>query len=49
MLAALISSNTEEVYGKWDAEPVTEPPSPFTDIPADQHKNHLYNPQKGIL
>jgi len=24
MLAALISSNTEEVYGLWDAEPVTE-------------------------
>ena len=31
MLAALITSNTEEVYGLWDAEPVTEPPSPFTE------------------
>jgi TatD DNase family protein len=29
MLGALISSNTEEVYGRWDAEPVTDPPSPF--------------------
>ncbi len=29
MLAALITSNTEEVYGTWNAEPVTEPPSPF--------------------
>jgi TatD DNase family protein len=29
MLAALISSNTEEVYGLWDAEPVTEPPSAY--------------------
>jgi TatD DNase family protein len=29
MLAALISSNTEEVYGKWDSEPVDQPPSPF--------------------
>ena len=31
MLAALITSNTEEVYGRWNAEPVTEPPSPFGD------------------
>ena len=29
MLAALITSNTEEVYGLWNAEPVTEPSSPF--------------------
>jgi TatD DNase family protein len=29
MLAALISSNTEEVYGRWDAEAVTDPPNPF--------------------
>ncbi|MCU1470310.1 MAG: hypothetical protein JWQ39_1459 [Glaciihabitans sp.] len=29
MLAALISSNTEEVYGRWDSEPVTDPPNPF--------------------
>jgi len=28
MLAALISSNTEEVYGLWNSEPVTEPPNP---------------------
>ncbi|WP_213813689.1 TatD family hydrolase [Glaciihabitans sp. dw_435] len=31
MLAALITSNTEEVYGLWNAEPVTEPSSPFGD------------------
>jgi TatD DNase family protein len=31
MLAALISSNTEEVYGRWDSEPVNDPPSPFGD------------------
>ena len=31
MLAALISSNTEEVYGSWDSEPVTGPPSPSID------------------
>jgi TatD DNase family protein len=49
MLAALISSNTEEVYGRWDAEPVTEPPAPFTEVPVDQHHNELYNPQKGNL
>ena len=29
MLAALISSNTEEVYGRWDDEPVDAPPGPF--------------------
>jgi TatD DNase family protein len=28
MLAALISSNTEEVYGRWDSEPVTVPDNP---------------------
>lgn len=28
MLAALVSSNTEEVYGTWNSEPVTEPPGP---------------------
>lgn len=32
MLAALISSNTEAVYGLWDAEPVTSPPGPFADL-----------------
>jgi TatD DNase family protein len=31
MLAALISSNTEEVYGRWDSEPVTDPPSPLAE------------------
>ena len=30
VLAALISSNTEEVYGRWNDEPVAEPPSPLT-------------------
>jgi TatD DNase family protein len=29
MLGALVSSNTEEVYGLWNSEPVTDPPSPF--------------------
>ncbi|MBN9607648.1 MAG: TatD family hydrolase [Actinomycetales bacterium] len=29
MLAAQISSNTEEVYGHWDDEPLTPPPGPF--------------------
>jgi TatD DNase family protein len=29
MLAALVSSNTEEVYGLWNSEPVTQPPNPF--------------------
>ena len=32
MLAALISSNTEEVYGLWDSEPVTAPPGPFAEL-----------------
>lgn len=32
MLAALITSNTEEVYGLWDAEPVTEPPSAYDQV-----------------
>jgi TatD DNase family protein len=31
MLAALISSNTEEVYGRWDAEAVTGPPNPLAE------------------
>jgi TatD DNase family protein len=31
MLAALISSNTEEVYGLWNSEPVAEPPNPFAE------------------
>ena len=31
MLAALISSNTEEVYGLWNSEPVADPPNPFGD------------------
>jgi TatD DNase family protein len=30
VLAALISSNTEEVYGRWNSEPVAEPPNPLT-------------------
>jgi TatD DNase family protein len=34
MLAAQISSNTEEVYGHWDDEPVDAPPGPF-ETPAD--------------
>jgi TatD DNase family protein len=25
MLAALVSTNTEQVYGMWDSQPVTEP------------------------
>jgi TatD DNase family protein len=29
VLAALISSNTEEVYGLWNSEPVADPPNPF--------------------
>jgi TatD DNase family protein len=29
VLAALISSNTEEVYGLWNSEPVTDPPNPL--------------------
>jgi TatD DNase family protein len=32
MLAAQISSTTEEVYGRWDAEPVTPPEGPFADL-----------------
>jgi TatD DNase family protein len=32
MLAAQISSTTEFVYGLWDAEPVTEPESPYDKI-----------------
>jgi TatD DNase family protein len=31
MLAALISSNTEEVYGLWNSEPVADPPNPFAE------------------
>lgn len=31
MLAALISSNTEEVYGLWNSEPVTDPPNPLSE------------------
>ena len=31
MLGALISSNTEEVYGLWNSEPMAAPPNPFTD------------------
>lgn len=33
MLAAQISSNTELVYGLWDAEPVTPPAGPFDPHP----------------
>ncbi|MGV8897254.1 MAG: TatD family hydrolase [Rhodoglobus sp.] len=32
MLAAQITSTTEEVYGRWDAEPVTAPDGPFADL-----------------
>jgi TatD DNase family protein len=32
MLAAQISSNTEEVYGHWDDEPVDAPPGPFEPL-----------------
>ena len=32
MLSALIASNTESVYGQWDAEPVAAPPGPFADL-----------------
>ena len=39
MLAALISSNTEEVYGLWDAEPVTEPRASF-DAPTENDPVH---------
>ncbi|MCU1424450.1 MAG: hypothetical protein JWM51_741, partial [Microbacteriaceae bacterium] len=30
-LAAQITSNTEEVYGLWDSEPVTAPRDPYED------------------
>jgi TatD DNase family protein len=33
MLSAQISSNTESVYGPWDAEPVTAPGDPWADRP----------------
>jgi TatD DNase family protein len=33
MLAALVSSNTEAVYGLWNSESVTEPPNPFGITP----------------
>lgn len=33
MLAAQISSNTEDVYGHWDDEPVIAPPGPFDEHP----------------
>jgi TatD DNase family protein len=33
MLAALISSNTELVYGRWDDEPVAPPTGPFDPHP----------------
>lgn len=33
MLAAQISSNTEYVYGQWNAEPVTAPGDPWADRP----------------
>lgn len=32
MLAAQITSTTEEVYGRWDAEPVTAPDGPFAAL-----------------
>ena len=32
ILAAQITSTTEEVYGRWDAEPVTAPDGPFADL-----------------
>lgn len=32
MLAAQISTTTEEVYGKWDAEPVTVNDGPYSDL-----------------
>lgn len=35
MLAAQLSSNTEAVYGTWDAEPVTAPGDPWADRPDD--------------
>jgi TatD DNase family protein len=48
MLAALITSNTEEVYGLWNAEPVTEPPNPYNEtfdensgVDANHNEDHL--------
>jgi hypothetical protein len=38
MLAALISSNTEAVYGHWDDEPVDAPPGPFDPQTADDRR-----------
>jgi TatD DNase family protein len=35
MLGAFISSNTEQVYGHWDAEPITEPISVFDEAVFD--------------
>ncbi|MDM4762827.1 TatD family hydrolase [Galbitalea sp. SE-J8] len=35
MLAALIASNTEAVYGTWDAHPITEPISVFDPVRFD--------------
>ena len=32
MLAAQVSSTTEEVYGRWDSEAVTAPDGPFADL-----------------
>ena len=32
MLAAQVTSTTEEVYGRWDSEPVTPPDGPFADL-----------------
>ncbi|WP_168915159.1 TatD family hydrolase [Microcella flavibacter] len=37
MLAAQISSNTELVYGTWDANPVTSPGDPWADRPDAEH------------
>ena len=34
MLAALVSSNTELVYGEWDSDPVDPPPGPFEPAPS---------------
>jgi TatD DNase family protein len=38
MLAAQIASNTEEVYGHWDDEPVDAPPGPFEAPPVDERR-----------
>ncbi|PRY67289.1 TatD DNase family protein [Glaciihabitans tibetensis] len=48
MLAALISSNTEEVYGRWDAESVTEPPAPVMDTYSDQHNTQSVIPRGNL-